>query len=106
MPIPFKLDDVIERTLRGQGTSEQRELKRLAGVRLSASEARAVWRRILEHKWFLSERLGRDVGLRVAVTDYFENVASLPEERCPRVVGPTSLAAFELAMSGTRSLAR
>jgi hypothetical protein len=29
---------------------------------------------VLEHKWFVSERLGRDVGLRVAALDYFENV--------------------------------
>jgi hypothetical protein len=29
---------------------------------------------VLEHKWFVSERIGRDVGLRVAAIDYFENV--------------------------------
>ena len=105
MPIPFKLDYVIERTLKKQGKAEQRMLKRLAGVTLTAAEARAVWPRILEHKWFISERLGRDVGLRVAAIDYIENVAP------PRAVhraqaSPTSLAAFEHAMGGTRALAR
>jgi hypothetical protein len=72
--IPFKLDYVIETTLAGGATEEQKVLKELAGVRLSAAEARAEWTRVLEHKWFVSERLGRDVGLRVAALDYFENV--------------------------------
>ncbi len=52
----------------------RRSLKRLAGVKLSPSEARDVWPQVLEHKWYLGERLGRDVGLRVAAVDYFENV--------------------------------
>ena len=72
--IPFKLDYVIEATLAGGEIEEQKVLKELAGVRLSATEARAEWTRVLEHKWFVSERLGRDVGLRVAALDYFENV--------------------------------
>ena len=72
--IPFKLDYVIEATLAGGAAEEQKVLRELAGVRLSAAEARAEWKRVLEHKWFVSERLGRDVGLRVAALDYFENV--------------------------------
>jgi hypothetical protein len=52
----------------------RRSLKGWAGVRLSASEARDALPRVLEHKWYLGERLGRDVGLRVAAVDYFENV--------------------------------
>ena len=51
-----------------------RELRKLAGVRLSAREAEVVWSRLLEHKWYMGERLGRDVGLRVAAADYFENI--------------------------------
>src|SRR5215207_1652925 len=72
--IPFRLDYVIEKSI-GEGACEEQEvLKELAGVRLRPAEARAEWPRMLEHKWFLSERLGRDVGLRVAALDYFENV--------------------------------
>ena len=55
--------------------SRRRELRRLAGVSLSEREARAAWPRIMDHKWYMGERLGRDVGLRVAAVDYFENVA-------------------------------
>ena len=72
--IPFRLDYVVERTLREQPCEEQRLLKELAGVRLTPAEARAEWPRVLEHKWLVSERLGRDAGLRVAAIDYFENV--------------------------------
>lgn len=60
--------------------SRRRELRKLAGVKLSESEARSLWPRLLEHKWYLGERLGRDVGLRVAVVDYFENIE---EPRAP-----------------------
>lgn len=72
--IPFKLDYVIERTLCEETCEQQKLLRELAGVKLSPSEARAEWPRVLEHKWFVSERLGRDTGLRVAAIDYFENV--------------------------------
>jgi hypothetical protein len=72
--IPFKLDYVIDRTLAASACEEQKTIRELAGVRLDPADARAEWPRVLEHKWFVSERLGRDVGLRVAALDYFENV--------------------------------
>ena len=72
--IPFRLEYVIDRTLNQGACEEQKVLGELAGVRLRPAEARAEWPRVLEHKWFVSERLGRDVGLRVAALDYFENV--------------------------------
>jgi hypothetical protein len=77
MPIPFKLDYVIDK-LAGDDPQEWRTIKRLTGVKLPAAEARALWPRILEHKWYISERLGRDTGLRVAAIDYFENIYVAP----------------------------
>lgn len=74
MPIPFKLDYIIEKVTQPQLTDTQRTLNRLAGVNLSAPEAQALLPRIRDHKWYVSERLGRDVGWRVAVIDYFENI--------------------------------
>ena len=65
----------------------RRSLRQLAGVELSASEARAVWPSVLEHKWYLGERLGRDVGLRVAAVDYFENVNPAPRRTRARAHG-------------------
>jgi hypothetical protein len=75
MPIPLKLDYVIERTL-DETVNEGRVLKELTGIKVSSDEARAAWPRILDHKWYVSERLGRDVGLRVAAIDYLENIWS------------------------------
>ena len=72
--IPFRLDYVIEQANKEGASEEQKALKELAGVKLGPAEARAEWPRVLEHKWFVSERLGRDIGLRVAALDYFENV--------------------------------
>jgi diguanylate cyclase (GGDEF)-like protein len=46
----------------------------LAHLSFSESEARAHWQGILAHREQLRERLGRDVGLRVALLDYFVNV--------------------------------
>lgn len=76
MSFQFRLDYVIERTREEMRRAEAaRELSRVAGVRVSPRVAREALPRILEHKWYVSERLGRDVGLRVAAVDYFENIS-------------------------------
>ena len=67
----FAISEIVSRYL----NSRRRAVRKLAGVRLSEAEARAAWPRILDHKWYVRERLGRDVGLHVAAVDYFENVA-------------------------------
>lgn len=36
-----------------------------------------LWVHILQHKWLLSEKLGRDVGIKVACLDYIENTDSI-----------------------------
>ena len=74
--IPFKLDYVIELALQEQPSAEQIVLKKLAGAKLSKNEASVAWERILDHKWYVSEKLGRDIGFRVAAIDYFENIYS------------------------------
>ena len=71
--LPFSLNYVIEKVLSAP-PRRGRALKELTGLRVSESQATAAWPRLLEHKWYLSERLGRDVGLRVAAVDYFENI--------------------------------
>lgn len=70
----FDLSYIIERVTQPQLTDAQRTLNALAGVNLSAPEARELLPRLREHKWYVSERLGRDVGWRVAAADYFENI--------------------------------
>lgn len=78
MPISFAAEhgheQTHERVAVESSVNQKRTLRQLTGVKLSATEAAAAWPRILDHKWLLSERLGRDVGFRVAAVDYFENV--------------------------------
>ena len=74
MELPSEVVEVKPDPLARDARRLRRSLKELAGVKLSASEARDAWPRVLEHKWYLGERLGRDVGLRVAAVDYFENI--------------------------------
>ena len=80
MSVPFETEKTTAPAAAVEESARRlrRSLRQLAGVELSASEARAVWPSVLEHKWYLGERLGRDVGLRVAAVDYFENVRPTP----------------------------
>jgi transitional endoplasmic reticulum ATPase len=51
-----------------------------SGTRLDADMAADLWPKILQHKWLLSEKLARDVGLRVACIDFLENMEQAREE--------------------------
>lgn len=64
-------------------------VRNLAGLQVEAAEARRIWREILEHKYLMSERLGRNVGVRVAAVDYLSNIRRLIAR--PRVVTPETL---------------
>jgi hypothetical protein len=101
MPIPFRLDYAIEKIVEEE-RAEKQAIRKLAGLRLKSSEAARVWPLILEHKWYISERLGRDTGLKVAAIDYFENIYVWParyqrQESLPprlRWLAPLSRAAW------------
>jgi len=43
-------------------------------IRLPEEEAHRDWRDILRHKYLLSEKLGRNVGIHVATLDYYTNI--------------------------------
>ncbi len=73
MPTPSLSYLIVEAVKRYSG-SRRRAVRKLTGLSLSEREAGGAWPRLLEHKWYLSERLGRDVGLRVAAVDFFENI--------------------------------
>jgi hypothetical protein len=46
--------------------------------------AAEVFHELLEHRWFLSERARKDVGIEAAIADYLENVLRpAPDERLP-----------------------
>lgn len=129
----FPLSYVSEDALKIVGQSwamqyQANESDACRDLRLKASELTTHGEAINRHKWFLSERLGRDVGFHVAAADYFENihpadtssaktssngVRSSVKAFFQKVLdlglsfdGPNSLLNFERAMNGTRSLAR
>jgi diguanylate cyclase (GGDEF)-like protein len=52
----------------------------LCNVRCDEPEARLLWVNLLAHKVEMSDRLGRNVGIRVAALDYFKNIVGLLDE--------------------------
>ncbi len=48
-------------------------LEEFTGKRFSRNESDTIWANVVNHKWNISERLGRDVGFRVAAIDFIEN---------------------------------
>lgn len=76
---------LFEKVTQPQLTDAQRTLNALAGINLSAKEARETLPRVRDHKWYLSEYLGRDVGWHVATVDYFENITPRPATKTYRV---------------------
>jgi diguanylate cyclase (GGDEF)-like protein len=75
----------------------------LCNIRYAEHEARLLWVNLLAHKTEMSERLGRNVGIRVAALDYFKNIVGLLDE--VRIVGgadfiETSLLAVTDGLTG------
>jgi diguanylate cyclase (GGDEF)-like protein len=49
----------------------------LTSERYAEGQAQTLWKEILDHKFLMSERLGRNVGIRVSAFDYLLNVRKL-----------------------------
>ncbi len=52
----------------------------ISGAKFDPDIAADVWPKILQHKWLMSEKLGRDVGLRTACIDFLENMEQALKE--------------------------
>ncbi len=52
----------------------------ISGARFEPDVAADLWQKMLQHKWLMSEKLGRDVGLRTACIDFLENADQAVEE--------------------------
>ena len=65
----FTIDELNSDRLAAQGM-----LQAYTGRIVPKNEAVKILQRIPDHKWYLSERLGRDVGTRVAAVDFLENI--------------------------------
>jgi diguanylate cyclase (GGDEF)-like protein len=46
----------------------------LLQIRLPEDEAKRDWKEMLKHKFIMSEKLGRNVGIHVAALDYYTNI--------------------------------
>ena len=69
----YKIDYAIGKIFTTEPRQERILIKKYTGTRLSERDAMLLWERIADHKWYLSERLKRDVGFHVAAVDYVEN---------------------------------
>ena len=61
-------------------SSTENSVKRIcdfAGQRMESDVAAELWPKIRQHKWLLSEKLGRDVGTDVACLDFITNIEPL-----------------------------
>lgn len=52
----------------------------LSGAKFEPDVAADLWPKIIKHKWLLSEKLGRDVGVRIACIDFLENMEKAIDE--------------------------
>ncbi len=52
----------------------------ISGTKFEPDIAADLWPRIIQHKWLMSEKLHRDVGLRTACTDFLENMEQATKE--------------------------
>jgi diguanylate cyclase (GGDEF)-like protein len=66
-------------------------------IRLPEEEATRDWKDILRHKYLLSERLGRNVGIHVATLDYYTNIKK-------KVTNPKIVDVHEYVDTASRAL--
>ncbi len=66
-------------------------------IRLPEEEAKRDWRDILKHKYLLSEKLGRNVGIHVATLDYYTNIKK-------RFTNPKIIDAHEYVDTASRAI--
>ncbi|MGD0884354.1 MAG: AAA family ATPase [Thermodesulfovibrionales bacterium] len=50
------------------------EIFEISGTQIDPDIAAVLWPKILQHKWLMSEKHGRDVGLRAACIDFVEHM--------------------------------
>jgi GGDEF domain-containing protein len=81
-----------ERSRRGAFYSDL--IYSLCNVRYEEHEARLLWVNLLAHKTEMSDRLGRNVGVRVAALDYFKNIVGLLDD--VKIVGGADYIETEL----------
>lgn len=59
------------------------------GHKLDPEAARRLWPKIMQHKWYMSEKLDRDVGLKLACLDFVDNVEPDYRDLGARMIDPS-----------------
>ncbi len=72
--IPFRQEYAFDKMARNEFGFQRSALQVYTGKRISASEADRLLQKIADHKWYVSESVGRDVGFHVAAIDFVENI--------------------------------
>lgn len=79
--------EIADRMLSRHGDSVFTDLIwNLSSLRYEPLEAKQLFLEIMSHKRFVSERLGRNIGIRVAALDYFLNIIGRLAR--PRIADP------------------
>ncbi len=69
----------------------------LIQIRLPEDEAKRDWKEVLKHKYLISEKLGRNVGIHVATLDYYTNVKK-------RIINPKIIDANDYVDTASRAI--
>jgi diguanylate cyclase (GGDEF)-like protein len=80
-------------------------IKALSGIVISPREARNHWKKILEHKRRIEAKLSRNVNIRAAVIDYYDQLG-VDAPAVSRVIPETDVAAKTTANAPLVKLAR
>lgn len=59
-------------------------LNEIVSVKFSEREAHFYWTELMKHKYFLSAKIGRDIGIYVTALDYFYNEKKIIKE--PKII--------------------
>ncbi|MFW5959695.1 MAG: GGDEF domain-containing protein [Chitinivibrionales bacterium] len=81
----------------GKGFLYNEVIFALVQIKLPEEEAREDWKTILRHKFTVSERLGRNIGIHVAALDYYMNIKK-------RLLNPTVVNADAYAETASSAI--
>lgn len=90
-------ESTLEQLGKKPGTYYRDIIFALIQIRLPEEEAQRDWREILKHKFLVSEKLGRNVGIHVATLDYYTNIKR-------KIVNPTIVDANAYVDTASRAL--
>lgn len=69
----YKLDYPTNNSLESIPGVGRSLLQVYTGSSISENEAKTLLHKIADHKWYVSQKLDRDIGFHVAAIDYVEN---------------------------------